>query len=868
MALLQARFETLLKRSAVALLLFFFSGVAGLMYQVIWTRQLGLVFGNTALSASTTVGAFLCGLGLGARLAAPLLKRGWRPGALFGALETFVAIYSLALSWTLPRLLPLSSILVNSLGGEASPAFALGRFVVVFSLLLPATLAMGATLPVLTEYCESRQSNFAQNISRLYAINTLGAALGAVIGDFFLIRRLGLWHTSVLASCIDLSVGALGLWWLRQASAYRFQSAPVAGHRLNLRQGLVIFLTGFCGIAMELLWIRSLVFFNGSDIYAFSTVVSTFLLGLVLGSLLAPRVGPRLGVAGLLLLLALAILVSLLCTAHVHEIRSHLSLANFGLMRFITAGLLILPATILLGALFPLQTTWLQSQGAARAVGHAYVINASGSLAGSLLTGFLLLPWLGLQLSYFLATAAAVTAAALVRPASKIPKIAMLLLLALALLIPADFLSRGIYGKDLANIVYRQEDPYGDIALIRQWAPQSWMYNVNLVVDGFNMMGNTAVARRYAGSMAALPLLLHPRPQRTLVICFGLANTLTVAVEMDRSQNVDCIEITPTVVRASSHLDYVQRTVSNPKLRIQFSDGRLYLATTQARYDVITAEPPPPVHAGVVNLYTQEYFEQCKRSLNPGGIVTHWLPVSQMPPFEARTILRACQNVFPHTYLWLGCGSHLILVASQEPLNVDWSELQQRFAANQEVLQNYGLDTPWDVVAGCLRLPDELKSYLANTPALRDDRPYLQHYKGAWSADYGYFFSAPGRLQVAGLDRDHPDWQKSLQSQNLLLQIEFYPYPDAESARIANWSRLKTLLRLRPQNIVAQLMAHTHPEALAYLEAHHREDVNASLDLFGAYLALGQLDKARSVISAAWPKTLAEAAERQLKEQP
>jgi len=848
----------------VAFLLFFFSGFAGLIYQVIWTRQLGLVFGNTALSSSTTVGAFLCGLGLGARLAAPILQRGWPPGAVFAALETFVAVYSLILTWALPQMLPLSTVLVRQWEGESSPMFAFARFAIIFVMLLPGTLAMGATLPVLVEYCQSTRASFARTVSRLYAINTLGACLGALAGDFWLIRRLGLWQTSALASAIDLLVGALGFWWLRRSIRPATATSSSAGEGLKASQGLVIFLTGFCGIALEILWIRSLVFFNGSDIYAFSTVVSTFLFGLVLGSFVATRFGARVGVAGLLLGLALTIPISLLCTAHLREIRLMFQIQHFGIVRFLGAAVLILPATVLLGALFPLQTAWLVRQGAARAVGQAYILNAGGSLMGSLLTGFVLLPALGLQNCFFLAAAVAVTAAVLVHPHSRLCQSALLVALTLPWLTPGDALSRKIYGRDLPNILYREEDPYGDIALIRQWSAATWVHRNNLVVDGFNMMGNDAVARRYAGSLAALPMLLHPKPDRCLVICFGLANTLTVAVEMDRSQQVDCIEITPAAVRAASHLDYVRRTLASPKLRVQFSDGRLYLATTERRYDVITAEPPPPIHAGVVNLYTQEYFEHCKRSLNPGGIVSHWLPVDQMPGFEARTIIRACQNVFPHTYLWMGCQSHLILVASEKPLKVSWSELQQRYAPNQRLLSAYGLDNPWQVVAGCLRLPKELADYVAQTPPLRDDRPYLQHYRGSWTPDYEFFFAAPGRLEVTGLDRQDPNWQRTLRAQNLMVQILCAGYPDPESARIANWPRQVELMQLNGENIVTRLITYTQPDSLQYLEAHFQESFQARLDLFTAYLALGEREKAKGLLSPQWPPRLLQAAEEQL----
>ena len=841
--------------------LFFLSGFAGLIYQVIWTRELGLAFGSTAQSASTTVAAFLCGLGLGARLAEPLLRRGWRAGRLFGALEVLVAAYSLFLTWILPQVGLLNGWLIGALG-EASWGFYLARFTVIFALLLPGCLAMGATLPLLTEYCSSRSPRgFTTTLARLYAINTLGAALGPLMADFVLVRAVGVFQTSCLASAIDLLVGLAGFFYLKD---HLTRKAPEQTNTsLSYRDLSLLFLSGYCSICLEILWIRTLVFFNLSDVYAFTIVVSTFLLGLVLGSALATRFSHKLSISPLLWAIGAGILLSLASTLQVHEARNWLRLADFNLARFVTAATLMLPVTTILGALFPLQCSRLQQVGAAGAVGRAYLWNTLGSLLGSLSAGFFLLPHLGLQASVLWVAGLAALGSGLAAPRRPQAWLGALLIWAGCLALPKDALMRYFYAHDYDNILFLKEDHYGTISLVHQWDNASWDYSDNLIVDGYNMMSNNLAAKRYAATLAALPILLHPKPDRVLVICFGLANTVSVAVGLDSTSQVDCVELTPTVVAASGHLDYVKATLASPKLKMHFGDGRNYLAVTEQRYQVITAEPPPPIQAGIVNLYSREYFQQCRRCLTADGMVSHWLPVQQMSAFETRTILRACQEVFPHTYLWAGSGSNLIIVGSMQPLQVDFAEFSRRFEANRVILGRYGLDSPSILLAGCLRLPEELATYLTQTPPLTDDRPYLQHYQGDRQADYGYLLATPGRLPALHLDPKEPAWQQALQFVTQAHLIQLYPYPDPETAQIATWKLARSLLQAQPQSVYAQTLARCTPAALRNLKASRRPD--APFTLFGAYYAQGDWQQARETLELGqWPPRLKQAAQELL----
>ncbi|CAN0411726.1 unnamed protein product, partial [Phaeothamnion confervicola] len=286
----------------------------------------------------------------------------------------------------------------------------------------------------------------------------------------------------------------------------------------------------------------------------------------------------------------------------------------------------------------------------ASAVGQAYLWNTAGSLLGSLTAGFVVLPVLGmqggLQFVAILATAAFLIELKHTWVPGRQAQAGLAYASALALVtlaLPQNLLIKTLFGANYEKTIFWGEDPYGTIALIPQFSEFENRDTNDLIVDGFNMMGNSIWAKRYAASLAAIPILLHPHPDDVLVIAFGLGNTLSTAVGMQQTKNVDCVELSRMVVEASGHLDYVKKTLESPKLHIIFSDGRNYVSTASKQYDVITAEPPPPIHAGIVNLYSREYFLGCRRCLKRGGIVTHWLPVNQMSDFEARTVIRACQ---------------------------------------------------------------------------------------------------------------------------------------------------------------------------------------------------------------------------------
>lgn len=750
--------------------LFSIGGLSSLVLEVVWTRCLALVLGSTQTAISVSLSVFMIGLGLGAWMAGRAARSLRDPLRAYALVELTLGVSALiATSVVFP-----SARLVDVLSMTAhSPAlFAAARlFVVVLLLLLPCT-AMGATLPLLVEFISRQRGRdgasrgFVRVVSALYAVNTIGAAIGALLTDFVLIPSIGTRATALTACACDLIVGLVVLVVARSPG----DSAPSRGTSVALADqvasplpwGLALFACGFCGMALEVSWTRVMVFFNGSDVYAFSTVVATYLLGLVLGSALvsaAPRwFGRDTTAAGWLLL-------ALVCTAACALVAPDLvnglrgvvlpsSGLSFNVVRVLSNLAVMLPSTVLLGALFPLLSDRWQAAASSdgEAVGRAYALNVAGSVLGSAITGFLLLPWLGLQGTVLL-ICALLSLTALLQGGSVLRVVASLQLLAiigLATLLPRDFLVVRLFGQH-CDLRFHAEDAQATVALVRERSNDDRVEVDKLLFDGFSMMTDAYLARRYASMFAIVPLLTHRGPSpNVLVVCLGLGSTLEAAVSSPDTLRVDCVDLSPSVYEVNRLRPQMAPVLSSSKLAMHFDDGRSFLAYTPNRYDIIAAEPPPPIHAGVVNLYTREYFALCRDRLKPDGIVAHWLPIQQLSAFEARTVMRAFHEVFPYAYVWHGAGANLCLVGATTPLDLRLESIEARLS-RQPSSRLWGLDDAGVVLAQMLLGPAEVAAYVADTPPLTDDRPYIEYSRGEFAPDVaGLLMRTPDLGAVSG----------------------------------------------------------------------------------------------------------------------
>lgn len=731
---------------------FLLSGAAALAYEVLWTRQLTLVTGATTPAVGTVLSVFMGGLALGAWALGRVADRSRNLLAWYGCLEIAIGLFAL-LQPLLMRLAQGPFLLAASAGLGGTALLGLRLLFAAPLLLLPAAL-MGGTLPLLVKHVSRAGGEFGRRLGTLYAANLAGAVLGSGLTGFLLIRWLGVQGSLACAVGANLLVGLGALLWglsRRDRGAAGEIPEPVPeGERVSpgLEKVLwaVLAASGFLTMAYEVVWTRILVFSFGSTVQAFTLILVAFLLGLALGSLAAARLagpGPRV----LAVAQGLAAIAALALAPLAASIPVWMEGAAFkwgpspGTLLAISAlgagAVMLLPVTFM-GLVFPLASR-LVVQGHAdqgRRLGRAYWINTVGSVAGSLLGGFLLIPLFSLR-GALLALSLLQAGMALVllpwwgeerRRGLLAGGGALLLALsAWALLrLPggAAAFDRLDMERDAAGSVVEasRDDVNATVTVVRTRDGAR-----TLRINGFVASGTNAMAS-YMPMMSHLPLLLHGRAKRELVICFGTGATAGAAL-LHPGVQVDVVDINQTVLDFAPHFqDVNHRIFADPRARLILDDGRNFLLTTRERYDVITSEPMPPTHAGMASLYSREYYALARERLNEGGIMVQWLPFHLVSTEQAWAILRSMQEVFPETSLWLCSHTGLIVGRKGAPAALDGAALDRAMASGPLAadLTRLGVAAPETFAQTFALDPKGVADLCAAAAPVTDDRPTLE----------------------------------------------------------------------------------------------------------------------------------------------
>jgi len=760
--------------------LFLVSGAAGLMYEVVWMRMLLRILGATVLAYTIVLATFMLGLALGGWYFGRRIDRRGSPLRVYAALEAGIALWALLL----PGLLGVAVELFAAAARGLDNALALTHIVraafAFLALLLPTTL-MGGTLPVLTKFLVQRSRELGHRVGGLYAVNTVGAVLGAGAAGFFLIGRIGEIRTTLIAVALNL-VAAGGALLLARAAR---PSKPAASQadpaspatpeqefpaRLDLPLLGAVALTGFTILGYEVLWTRTGVLLIGSSTYSFSVMLLSFLTGIAVGSAAMAEVLRRWlpswrarwwTFAVLQIILGLVALVSFalplpVVGAIVPLWRSLPAAAAWFSGPVPALFLLLAPLTLVSGASFPIAASLCARdvRAVGRGVGAVYLWNTLGAAAGSAVAGLLLLPRFGIAHSFLICVVmnlAAGVALMLALPADSIPRrlrpalvwaavaaasTALLFFATDGLQTPRTILRKTLERSYRRNLFYK-EDVNGIVSVwINPLEQDPWATNKRLYIDIQPM----AVAYRYGmvyeRLQAHYPLMLHPDPKDVLVICLGTGTTLG-SVGPYPVSTIDCVELSPSVVDAGVCFEQENHGIlKDPRLTIYLTDGRNYLLSTTKEYDVITAEPMHPHLAGTVNLYTREYFELVQSRLRPGGVCSHWIPANKMRPDEVKAAVQAFREIFPHNLLFLET-SDLIILGSDQSLRIDvdrWRELlaQPRISVD---LEEVGLSSVPQLLATYITSDAGLDAYVGSTPAVTDDLPTLEFFGSSAVAD-------------------------------------------------------------------------------------------------------------------------------------
>jgi predicted membrane-bound spermidine synthase len=702
-------------------LAFFASGAAALLFEVLWFRALGRVIGNTVWAGALVLTAFMLGMALGGMLAARWAARIRHPARAFAVAEATVAVAGTLLVWGLPELEAL-------LGGWLSPIveheglLVAVRLLLALAALLVPTTAMGMTLALGVRLLSNRDTTRALGI--LYAANTFGACLAPLLAEYQLIGLVGLRGTALVAAGLNALAAAVAL--SRQAPfSTAVPAPPPAGAAGSPRRLLVAAaLAGGLALGLEVIWFRILLLStHGSDV-AFAMMLSVVLLGIALGGVLAPLFA-RAGFAGVAALSSVAVVAGYVGTG---------PLGSPELLHY--ALPLMLPAATLSGVLFTLLGAGLRgvADNPQPAIGRLTTANTLGAALGAALAGLVLLPQLGMEMSLFaLAAGYAFLPLLLVGSRSAWRKAwpAALALAALA------FFPFGRMQSHLAEaalpyrltddskVVRITEGPTTTLQVLRAdrfGEPAAW----RLLTDSFSMTAINRYALRYQRLFAWLPLSLNPQSRRALLISYGAGNTAQALLSDPQLEHLSIVDLSPEMLAASALLHRDHDPLLDPRVRLVREDGRHFLRTRREQFDIITAEPPPPVIAGVVNLYTKEYFAALAARLSPGGLATYWLPVAQFRLEGTKAVVAAFCDAFPDCTLWVGVNHDWILMGGREftrrPSARDFGRLWRDPLAASRLVAD-GLEHPAQLGATYLADAAQLRQWIGATPPVIDDRP-------------------------------------------------------------------------------------------------------------------------------------------------
>ena len=732
--------------------LLFASGAAALVYQVLWVKQLSLLVGIDVYAVSTAVAAFFAGLALGGVLFGRHVDRIARPLRLYAALELGVAVLSVLATFTLGQAAPLFAVAEDRLGLLAWA----GPFLLVGA---PAVL-MGGTLPVLVRAQAPAPGLVGRAGGGLYAANTAGAITGALVTPFVLLPLLGVRGTAVAAAAANVALAVAAAALDRGvpravAATPASRPRPVSSSEARVALGLYA-LAGGIALGYEVVWSQAIVQFTSTRSFAFSVVLATYLAGLAAGSALYATWGDRvrdrwgmfgllIGAAGLAGLLGIGSLGSWLpqwqaaVGTFVFAATSS-ELASMCARFAVAAASLMFVPTVLLGAAFPAALRLIVDAGCVgRGVGSVIAVNTVGGIAGSLATGFVLVPALGLvrSLGILAMAAAAVGIFAVLRdPASRRASRWAALGIALAtvssaVVIPSASLANMLVMVRGGKLAFYAESPGGTVVVLEQRAGSRTFRR--LYIEGVSNSGDVMPSRRYMRLQALLPLIIHRgEPRSALVIGLGTGITTGALLRYPGLERRICAELLPAVVRAAPLFEGNFGAALDPRIDIRLRDGRRELRQSSERYDVITLEPPPPSAAGVVNLYSRDFYELARSRLEPGGLLAQWWPLATQNDEDSRALVKSFLDAFPHAALWTTEFHEMLLVGSSDPIELDAQRISARFRQPDvaAALREVGISTPAALLATWVTGRAGLERYAGDALPVTDDRPRIEY--AAW----------------------------------------------------------------------------------------------------------------------------------------
>jgi len=750
-------------------IVFFMSGLSALVYQLLWMRHLGFIFGNTVYASATVLTAFMGGLAIGSHVFGRISEKLRNPVKGFAWLEIAVAVYALAMPWMF-ELIKVVYMLAYRHVSDNMVFLTTLRFVLAFLILMFPTICMGGTLPVLIRGMARDDEGFGRRLGWLYGVNTLGAVVGVFLSGFYLIPMVGLTNTNILAVSTDVVAG-IGAFLLarrhlvpeagREPLRARFHwstfSVPA---RLALALAIVC---GFVSLALEVIWFRALILVFGSTTYSFTVMLGVFLLGIGVGSLLISPLLDR--VKSLLMLLAVTVsLIGVYTLWSMHRFdagpeflidylyKNGFSWSAMNRARFFIAVSHLAVPALLFGAAFTIATRLVrhETSSSSGTTGLVYALNTVGAVAGSFVGGFILLPKLGMEqslliLAMVMMLSGGITLTCWSRRAGLrlVSFVVMVGLVVYSAFFPPTWnksmLSAGAYFGPF-NFIRDGENVFREMVagdrLIHYHESLSSTVSVHIgdneekyfCVDGKTEADQSARSMVLQRMIGHLPTLFHPNAKSGVNIGLG-AGVSFGALGCHPLDHLEVVEINPAVQFATRTWGKLNHNIlDNPKANLTFNDGRNHLFSTPRLYDIITADPFEPVMAGAAHLYTVDYFRLGYNRLHADGIMGQYLPLYEMSLEDYLTIVRSFVEVFPNTALFFtGFDTILIGFKGEVNLNADVLRKNYHIPEVEASLSDIGFTNPEMILGMFVADLSKNPEFAGSGPLNTDEFPIIEY---------------------------------------------------------------------------------------------------------------------------------------------
>jgi spermidine synthase len=702
------------------------SGFAALGYQIVWTQQTALWLGHESAAVLAVVAAFFGGLAVGALVLGPRIDRSAKPAHWYAGCEAAIGLWSLAVAFLMP---PMTDWLVTLIGVQPSPGWHWSvAFCGTFFLLLPATAAMGATLPAMERVLAKMRGQGAP-IAALYAGNTFGGVLGVLATAFWLVPQFGLLlSASVCAALNLLCAGAAVKLFARPANR-----GPAAAQGRASGAQILLAVTGLLGIGYEVLVVRVLAQVSENTVYTFAILLAVYLVGTALGAAAYDRWPACVGEAErlrdrLLRMLAAACLLGVLSLAGAETVKATVlhalgpsMLAALSAEAVLAMAAFLLP-TIVMGALFSHICTNARAGGIS--FGRALGVNTLGAAVAPLLFGVLLLPGFGAKFALLLVAAGYLALSS--RRAWSAPALWATAGATAALAIWAPSLTI-IDVPEGGRLVSYAEGVMATVSVVEDASGVARLH-----INNRQQEGSSATLLADA-RQALLPILLHPSPRRALFLGLGTGVTAYSAAEESTLQ-VDAVELLPEVIDASTRFTRMfSGDAHSQQPHLTAADARRFVRATRERYDVIVSDNFHPARSGSGSLYTVEHFKAVQNRLATGGLFCQWLPLHQLDLETLRSIVRTFLAVYPHAWAMLATNSLdtpvLGLVGRKDADRFDAEQVRERLtgASMRRSPAEFGITDDFAVLGSFVAGPHALQRFAGDAPFNTDDHPVVAY---------------------------------------------------------------------------------------------------------------------------------------------